>query len=666
MKFYILLLSITCLSLTCSSQNTGDWEEVVRQWADAENIESAALENVFESLSELSEQPINLNQADREELEQLPFLTAQQVEDILAYVHRYGIIRSYSELQMITSLDTERRQLLRFFVYMGEAKKRKNSLRMDSVFLHGKHEITATGKIPLYTRKGFRNGYSGSRYQHTFRYRLNYRERVKLGVTGAKDAGEPFFTGRNRWGYDHYSYYLQFKDIGCLENLCVGMYRVQQGMGLVMNSGFYLGKLSTLQSLGNSKAALRPHSSRSTDGYLQGIAATIRLHRHWQLTAFASYRPLDATLNKDSTARTLYYTNYHRTETEMSKKNNTHETNLGGSIGWRRGTLYTRANILYAHFDRRLTPQKENSPYRRYSAEGQDFMNMSIDYGYTNARFSFSGETAINKEGALAIIHQFSYRFCHPLTVMLLHRYYDKRYTALHARSFHEGSGVQNEHGIYTGLTWQPSARWTFNWYADYAHFPWKRYQVSMPSDAFDTMFLVRTSFNNKWRLEGRYRLHIQQKDNDEKTMLRNRVEQRVRMRLSYDSPHGLSLQTQLDGIDVSYKNHDRGYMISQQVVYPWKGLQLCANMSYFHTDNYESRLYLYERSVLYNFSSLMLYGEGIRYALMARMNLGTSLTLTAKIGTTNYFDRTKISSSYQEIDGSSMTDVDVQLRCKF
>lgn len=38
-------------------------------------------------------------------------------------------------------------------------------------------------------------------------------------------------------------------------------------------------------------------------------------------------------------------------------------------------------------------------------------MNMSIDYGYTNARFSFSGETAINKEGVLAIIHQFSYRF---------------------------------------------------------------------------------------------------------------------------------------------------------------------------------------------------------------------------------------------------------------
>jgi hypothetical protein len=88
--------------------------------------------------------------------------------------------------------------------------------------------------------------------------------------------------------------------------------------------------------------------------------------------------------------------------------------------------------------------------------------------------------------------------------------------------------------------------------------------------------------------------------------------------------------------------------------------------MSYFHTDNYESRLYLYEHSVLYNFSSLMLYGKGIRYALMAGMDLCTNLTLTAKIGTTNYFDRSTIASSYQEIDGSSMTDVDVQLKCRF
>jgi hypothetical protein len=49
----------------------------------------------------------------------------------------------------------------------------------------------------------------------------------------------------------------------------------------------------------------------------------------------------------------------------------------------------------------------------------------------------------------------------------------------------------------------------------------------------------------------------------------------------------------------------------------------------------------------------------------MARAKIGESLTLTAKIGVTDYFDRNHIGSGYQEIDGSSQTDLDLQLRWK-
>jgi hypothetical protein len=661
-----LLVFISLFSLTGFSQTTNQWEEAFRQWVEAENMESSSLEELYDILSERVEQPINLNQATREELEQLPFLTAQQVEQLLEYTDRYGPIRSFGELQMLTAFDTERRQLLMYFTYVGESAFKDNRLRLDSVIRHGKQQLLLTGKIPLYTRKGDDSDYLGQRYRHTFRYQFNYHDCVKFGVTGAQDPGEPFFANQNRWGYDHYSYYLQIKDVGRIQNLCLGMYRVQLGMGLIINGGFYLGKLATLQSMGRSTAILRPHSSRSTEGYLQGVATTIRLHRNWELTAFASYRPLDATLNKDSTARTLYYSNYHRTTTEMAKKNNTHEIDLGGSIGWRKGTLYAHANILYTRLDRRLIPQKENAPYRCYAAEGKDFLNMSVDYGYTNVKFSFSGETAVNRQGALATIHQLSYRLSPAFSLMTLHRYYDKRYTALRSQSFSEGSGIQNEHGIYFGLTWQPSNKHTINWYADYTHFAWKRYQVSMPSDAFDTMISARTLFNSKWKLEGRYRLHIRQKDNTEKTMLSNYIEHRAHLRLYYDTTFGLSLQTQFDGISVSFREHARGWMTSEQASYQWRWLQLSANAVYFHTDNYESRLYLYERSVLYNFSSLMLYGKGLRYALMVRTDIGKHLLLIAKIGVTNYFDRARISSGLQEISGSSMAEVDMQVRWKF
>ena len=657
---------LSLFSLNCQAQDANDWQEVFRQWLETENVETSATGILFDNLSEKAEHPINLNQATREDLEQLSILTAQQVEQLLEYLNRYGPIRSLGELQMLTSLDPERLRLLKYFVYAGDPPPQDNKLRLDSVFRHGRQQLMLTGKIPFYERKGDKNAYLGYKYRHSFRYQFNYYNRVTFGLTGAQDAGEPFLSNRNRWGYDYYSYYLQVKDIGRIENLCLGMYRVQLGMGLIMNGGFYLGKLMTLQSMGRSASVLRPHSSRSTENYLQGAAATIRLHRNWHLTAFASYRPLDATLNKDSTARTLYYSNYHRTTTEMAKKNNTHELNLGGCVGWRKGALYVRGNFLYTHYDRLLVPQKENTPYRRYAAEGDRFVNMSVDYGYTNTRLSFSGETAVNNDGALATIHQFSYRVSHELTLTALHRYYDKRYTALHAQCFSEGSNIQNEHGIYGGLVWQPTYKWMINWYADYAHFAWQRYQVSMPSDAFDTMVSTRTLLNSRWKLEGRYRLHIRQKDNPEKTLLVNRIEHRGWLRLTYDMPAGLSLQTQMDGISVSYRQCDRGWMLSEQVVYAWRWLQMTASASYFQTDSYESRLYRYERSLLYNFSSLMLYGKGIRYAFMTRADIGKHWMMTAKVGVTNYFDRSKISSGQQEIDGSSMADIDVQIRYKY
>ena len=664
LKHSLFILSL--FSLTCQAQVTDDWQEEFRQWLETEDVDASAINDLFEHLLEKAEHPINLNQATREELEQLPFLTEQQVEQLLEYVSRNGPMRSIGELQMLTNLDPERLRLLRNFVFIGEPSQKGNTLRLDSVFRHGKHQLTFTGKIPMYERKGDMNSYLGYKYRHTLRYQFNYHERVKFGLTGAQDAGEPFFSSNNKLGYDHYSYYLQLKDIGRIENLCLGMYRIQLGMGLIMNGGFYFGKNATLQSMGRSFATLRPHSSRSTEGYLQGAAATIRLHKNWHLTAFASSRPLDATLNKDSTARTLYYSNYHRTTTEIAKKNNTHELNLGGCVGWHKGTLYAQGNILYTYFDRPLIPSKENSPYRRYAAEGNDFINMSIDYGYTNAKLSFSGETAINRQGALATIHQLSYRLSNTFTLLALHRYYDKRYTALHAQSFCEGSGIQNEHGIYWGMTWQPSNKWTLNFYADYAHFTWQRYQVSMASDAFDTMIHARTLLYNRWRLECRYRLHIRQKDNQEKSMLLNRTEQQVRLLLNYDSPFNLSLKTQFDGISVSYKEKDRGWMLSEQAGYVWRWLQLSANIAYFHTDNYEGRLYLYERSLLYEFSSLMLYGRGLRYALMTRADISKHLMVTAKIGVTNYFDRSVISSGLQQINGSSMSEVDIQIRWKF
>ena len=105
--------------------------------------------------------------------------------------------------------------------------------------------------------------------------------------------------------------------------------------------------------------------------------------------------------------------------------------------------------------------------------------------------------------------------------------------------------------------------------------------------------------------------------------------------------------------------------MLSESLSYTHHWLRLNAGAGYFHTDSYDSRVWLYENGPLYTYSMGQFYGEGIRYWVMAKAQIGQRLMFTAKIGVTDYFDRNHIGSSYQQIDGSSQTDLDLQLRWK-
>ena len=264
------------MSLSCSmpAQSVHEWERYLNGVMTAEDAGSATWEDTYDLLSELAQHPMDINQVTREQLEQLPFLSAQQVEEIVEYLYRYAPLKSLAELRMIRSLDDVRRRLLTYFIYIGDEASEMDSPRQRD-YLH--HELMATGRVPFYERKGDAGAYQGSPYRHWLRYQLTYGDRVKAGIVGSQDAGEPFFSGKNHLGYDYYSVYLQLRKWGRLESLVLGKYRVSMGMGLILNNSFGLGKLSMLQNMGRPTSTLRAHSSRSSDSYLQGAAATVNI-----------------------------------------------------------------------------------------------------------------------------------------------------------------------------------------------------------------------------------------------------------------------------------------------------------------------------------------------------------------------------------------------------
>ena len=99
-RVVLLLFTIRCSLFTSYAQDKHPWEEPLNEVMTLEDAVTTAWEETYELLCDLELHPMNLNSVTREQLEQLPFLTAQQVEDIMAYLYQYGPMKSEAELMM--------------------------------------------------------------------------------------------------------------------------------------------------------------------------------------------------------------------------------------------------------------------------------------------------------------------------------------------------------------------------------------------------------------------------------------------------------------------------------------------------------------------------------------------------------------------------------------
>lgn len=125
-------------------------------------------------------------------------------------------------------------------------------------------------------------------------------------------------------------------------------------------------------------------------------------------------------------------------------------------------------------------------------------------------------------------------------------------------------------------------------------------------------------------------------------------------------------LKTQADVACNNYKKRSTGWMLSQTASWqPLRKLQTAATAAYFHTDDYASRIYTYERGPLYTMSFPSFYGHGFHLTLLLRADLSRRWMALAKLSATRYFDRSHISSGLQQIDSRQQTDLELQVRLR-
>ncbi|MCD7714635.1 MAG: helix-hairpin-helix domain-containing protein [Prevotella sp.] len=684
MKRFFFALTLFALPLAMTAQQN-DWQFYFEQLLDEmqDDTGDEELEELSEALSAAAADPINLNAVTREELEELLFLSNTQVEAIVEYVHRYGPLMTKGELMMIPVLDETRRNLLSCLTFLGEGVPKEidflDSLKMQEAReayrktfskVKNRGEAAAYIKIPFYERRGDKKGYYGYQYKDWLRVNYKITNRLKIGAIASQDAGEPFFANKNGWGWDYYTGFIQLQKTGILKNLVVGHYRLKTGLGLILNNNLSFGKTFGLAAAQTSATVIHPHNSRSEANYLQGAALTLAITKNADVTLFGSYRKIDATLTSDSAAiQTIVTTGYHRTLSELNRKHNASQTAAGIYLRYNIGRFNFGLTGVFNHYSLPLRPYRATSTYstlyRYFAAAGNDFWNISVNYGYKlGSRLRIEGETATGDCGMVATINTASWLVSSKLTLSAIYRYYPAQFYATMGKSFSEGGANQDENGIYIGATWTPSDRLSVNAYTDYAYFNWPKYLALGPSRSFDEYVQASYQLTPTSTLTLRYRVKFRQRNSDVARELIYKDEHRLRMIYNVDI-NSLSLRSQADMSYCSYKEKSAGFMFYETAKYSMKPCIFALGAGYFNTKDYDSRIYAYEQSLPYNFSSLSFYGNGLRLHCMIEARMFGRLSLIGKLGFTHYFDRDEIGTSYQTIYSSSQTDLELMVRCR-
>ena len=114
---------------------------------------------------------------------------------------------------------------------------------------------------------------------------------------------------------------------------------------------------------------------------------------------------------------------------------------IGSNLNYNGKYCELGLTAVYNVFNKPLNPDLK--PYNKFYPRGKDFYNVGGDYKFFWKHFSFLGETAIDKSGAVATMNMLSYSPKGGTQLIVMNRYYDAKYQSIYGRSIGEVSMMQ-------------------------------------------------------------------------------------------------------------------------------------------------------------------------------------------------------------------------------
>lgn len=618
-------------------------EEYLYSELSEDNIESVTseIEEMNETLSFIADNPLDINTATREQLENLPFLKHSQVENLMEYIFDYGPLKSLYELSFIEGFDRSTiRALIPFITIKNITKESKFSFK--NVFKYGKSHLTVNSGGTLQKKEGYTNGkYLGKPYSLYFKYYFKHRD-MSFGFLGSKSEGEPFDFIYNK-GFDFYSAHIFFSNLSKhIKTLVIGDYKMVFGQGLVFKSNSNFSNTSIENTIVSSDI-IKPSYSTSETGYYRGGAIQIG-NKNITFSLLSSF--------------TFYNKNegYHRTESDFEKRYKSRSYMLGSNINfsWR----YFKIGIsgYYDFYDK--------------------CFNAGIDYKFKIGKFRFSGETALDRNLKLATINSFTVICNDLISLSALIRYYPLGYYTKYGNAYTKNS-ITDETGFYIGAEISPFKNTKFEIFSDIYRISFIKYNIYKPSVGFKFNFkaIYNPNENNLGYI--RYSVNCKEKNLTSNNLVKKTCityKHNLTFNYKFSIKESFNINATLsasfftvDSLN-KIKSTTNGYLVSSYGT--WHTLNsiisISAGAAFFDIPYYDNAIYNYEPSVHYSYSSPQYYGIGARFFILLKISPVKNMTIDFKISNTYYIDRDEIGSGNEKIHGNDKTVINGVFSYKF
>lgn len=654
--------------------------------------EDGDVSNLTDAWTYLKTHPINLNKVKKEELQELQLLNDIQINNLLTHIEKNGNLISIYELQSINGFDLATIKKILPFVYVTN-NFNSASFGTKEMFKDGKHELVLRYQRILEKQAGYftpdsltkatkpNSYYLGNPDRYFARYRFQYNNNVSVAISGEKDAGEEFFKGTQKNGFDFYSGHIAIRNIKFIKTLVVGDYQATFGQGLTLWQGFAFGKSASPMNVKRFGVGIKPYYSFDENRFFRGVAGTFRV-KNFELTGLASYKKIDANATQADTltngeidvvgVSSLELSGLHNTNNLILDKGTINQTIFGGNIAYNKRNLHIAVTAQNMNLSAELI--KTPSLYNQFDFQGKSNFVGGIDYNYIFRNANLFGEYSMSANGGKAFCQGLILALDPKLTLTAHYRNFDRNFQNLYGNAISENTLPQNEKSLYIGTEAKLFKTLTLAVYMDQYKFGWLQSSKSAPSTGRDVF--VQLNFNPTKKIDMSFRFRHRTKYQNSTVdnlydYLVPYVQYNYRYNLSAQITPDIKIKSRLEYTHVDKANNpdENGVAFAQDIIFKKMKLPFTFTCRYaiFDTRSYDTRVYIYENDVLYGYSVPALYYKGQRAYFLINWDVTRNFEIWVRVARTIYDNQTVLQQgSLNQIDANHKTELKLQARLKF